>query len=247
MDSHLSTTPFGRRTLTLAHVASQAVAKARPPEKAVHKWKVFHAICAAKARIGVSERALAVLNALLTFHPETALTGEGLIVFPSNQQLSAARAWHGAGDAAAPSGGARRLRPGRPPRQPQRQALRAQGAGRRYRAGLRFRSWPARRARRGIRSLGRRGPRRRARPEACPRAHHDLPARHRQDDRDRDRGGRADLQGRAGARGLARGSIRSFGAFWPGFRARRPAKSSSRSPRSCRCLPTKCSCFWKIT
>jgi replication initiation protein RepC len=88
MDSHLSTTPFGRRTLTLAHVASQAAAKARPPEKAVHKWKVFHAICTAKAQIGVTERALSVLNALLTFHPETALTGEGLIVFPSNQQLS---------------------------------------------------------------------------------------------------------------------------------------------------------------
>jgi replication initiation protein RepC len=88
MDSHLSTTPFGRRTLTLAHVASQIGAKARPLEKAVHKWQVFHAICAAKARIGVTERALSVLNALLTFHPETALTGEGLIVFPSNQQLS---------------------------------------------------------------------------------------------------------------------------------------------------------------
>jgi replication initiation protein RepC len=88
MDPHLSTTPFGRRTLTLANVASQAAAKARPLEKAVHKWNIFHAICAAKARIGVSERALSVLNALLTFHPETALTGDGLIVFPSNEQLS---------------------------------------------------------------------------------------------------------------------------------------------------------------
>jgi replication initiation protein RepC len=88
MEPHLSTTPFGRRTLSLAHVASQAISKARPLEKAVHKWQVFHAICAAKTRIGVSERALSVLNALLTFHPETALTGEGLIVFPSNQQLS---------------------------------------------------------------------------------------------------------------------------------------------------------------
>src|ERR1700688_4541837 len=88
MQPHSSTTPFGRRSLTLAHVASQANAKARPAEKAVHKWEVFRAICTAKARIGVSERALAVLNALLTFHPETALTGEGLIVFPSNEQLS---------------------------------------------------------------------------------------------------------------------------------------------------------------
>ncbi len=88
MEPHLSTTPFGRRSLTLAHVASQAVAKSRPPEKAVHKWNVFRAICTAKARIGVSERALAVLDALLSFHPETVLTGDGLIVFPSNQQLS---------------------------------------------------------------------------------------------------------------------------------------------------------------
>jgi replication initiation protein RepC len=89
VEPHLSTAPFGRRTLTLAHVASQAISKARPPDKAVHKWQIFHAVCTAKARIGVSERALSVLNALLTFHPETALTGEGLIVFPSNQQLSA--------------------------------------------------------------------------------------------------------------------------------------------------------------
>jgi replication initiation protein RepC len=88
MQSHISTTPFGRRSLTLAHVATQATAKARPPDKAVHKWQVFRAICTAKARIGVSERALAVLDALLSFHPETALSGEGLIVFPSNQQLA---------------------------------------------------------------------------------------------------------------------------------------------------------------
>lgn len=65
------------------------VATTRPPEKVVHKWKIFHAICTARPRLGVSERSLSVLNALLTFHPETALTGEDdLIVFPSNHQLS---------------------------------------------------------------------------------------------------------------------------------------------------------------
>ncbi|WP_131197028.1 plasmid replication protein RepC [Lichenihabitans psoromatis] len=88
MELYQSTTPFGRRTLTLAHVTNQALAKTRPPEKAVHKWSVFRTICTAKARIGVSERALAVLDALLTFHPETVLTGEDLIVWPSNQQLA---------------------------------------------------------------------------------------------------------------------------------------------------------------
>jgi replication initiation protein RepC len=88
MEPHQSTTPFGRRPLTLAHVASQAAAKARPPEKFAHKWTVFRAICAARARLGVSERALAVLDALLTFHPETILAGDDLVVFPSNRQLS---------------------------------------------------------------------------------------------------------------------------------------------------------------
>ncbi len=89
MQSRSPTTPFGRRSLTLTHVASQMVATARPPEKVVHKWKIYQAICAARPRLGVSERSLSVLNALLTFHPETALTGEeDLIVFPSNRLLS---------------------------------------------------------------------------------------------------------------------------------------------------------------
>ena len=89
METRTPTTPFGRRSLKLTHVATQMAASSRAPEKVVHKWKVFHTICAARPRLGVSERALSVLNALLTFHPETALTGEDeLVVFPSNRQLS---------------------------------------------------------------------------------------------------------------------------------------------------------------
>ena len=88
METHLPTTPFGRRSLTLAHIAAQVAASSRPPEKIVHKWKIFRAICIARPMLGVSERALSVLNALLTFHPETTLTGEALTVFPSNEQLS---------------------------------------------------------------------------------------------------------------------------------------------------------------
>ena len=89
METHTPTTPFGRRSLKLAHVASQVVAASRPPDKIVHKWKVFHTICTARPRLGVSERALSVLNALLTFHPDTTLTGEDkLVVFPSNHQLA---------------------------------------------------------------------------------------------------------------------------------------------------------------
>ena len=87
MEAHQTTTPFGRRTLTLAQVASQAKAKACPPDKTAHKWNVFRDICAAKATLDVSDRSLAVLNALLSFHPETALSGSDVIVFPSNRQL----------------------------------------------------------------------------------------------------------------------------------------------------------------
>ena len=88
MQSHQPTTPFGRRSLSLAHVATQMAASARLPDKVVHKWKVFRAVCVARPRIGVSERALAVLNALISFYPDTTLTGEDdLIVFPSNELL----------------------------------------------------------------------------------------------------------------------------------------------------------------
>jgi replication initiation protein RepC len=88
MHSHQPTTPFGRRSVTLANVATAMAASARPPDKVVHKWKVFKAVCVARPRIGVSERALAVLNALISFYPDTTLTGEDdLIVFPSNELL----------------------------------------------------------------------------------------------------------------------------------------------------------------
>ena len=86
--SHAATTPFGRRSLTLGHIASQLVARERPPDAAAHKWNVFRALCAAKDRLGLSERSLAVLDALLTFHPETVLSGDDLVVFPSNELLS---------------------------------------------------------------------------------------------------------------------------------------------------------------
>jgi replication initiation protein RepC len=72
----------------LAHVAAQMAASARQPDKVVHKWRIFRAICTARPALCVSERSLAVLNALLSFHPETTLAAkDDLIVFPSNEQL----------------------------------------------------------------------------------------------------------------------------------------------------------------
>lgn len=100
-----TTTPFGRRSLSLAMVASQAAAKefaSRPDasETVVHKWRLFRALTEAKVPLGVTDRALSVLHALLSFHQETALMLEmeskpsetgaapGIIVFPSNKELS---------------------------------------------------------------------------------------------------------------------------------------------------------------
>ena len=87
METHSPTTPFGRRRVSLAHVASELAAKERLADTTAHKWTVFRAICEAKDHLGLNDRAIAVLNALLSFHPETALSGDALIVFPSNEQL----------------------------------------------------------------------------------------------------------------------------------------------------------------
>ncbi|MFM8748615.1 plasmid replication protein RepC, partial [Rhabdaerophilum sp.] len=90
MQQGLVTTPFGRRMLSLGLIATQQQARAVEPEKTVHKWKVFQAITEAKDKLGLPDRAIAVLSALLSFHQETALTaGDPLIVFPSNEKLCA--------------------------------------------------------------------------------------------------------------------------------------------------------------
>lgn len=118
MDTHIPTTPFGRRPVTLGQIAAQLQVRRAVDEAgkqgsnvpaAVNKWQVCRMLTEIRDRLGVSDRSLSVLNALLTFHPETALSlpkprdlashdptdesGEGasascdLIVFPSNRQL----------------------------------------------------------------------------------------------------------------------------------------------------------------
>jgi replication initiation protein RepC len=90
MTHGLATTPFGRRALSLGLIVTQAQARAVEASATVHKWKVFQAITEAKDRLGLPDRAIAVLQALLSFHQETTLTaGDPLIVFPSNEKLCA--------------------------------------------------------------------------------------------------------------------------------------------------------------
>ncbi|MER8396087.1 replication initiation protein RepC [Mesorhizobium sp. M1340] len=88
MGTHTSTTPFGRRPMTLGMISSQITAKAMPKDASVHKWHVFQDIKDARIALGATDRALAILDALLSFHPDTALHGDSeLIVWPSNDQL----------------------------------------------------------------------------------------------------------------------------------------------------------------
>ncbi|WP_262529765.1 helix-turn-helix domain-containing protein [Agrobacterium tumefaciens] len=63
------TTPFGRRPMTLGHIASQMAAKAAAPDAVAHKWQVFQHIRESRELIGATDRSLSILNALLTFHP----------------------------------------------------------------------------------------------------------------------------------------------------------------------------------
>ncbi|MCB2399380.1 plasmid replication protein RepC [Rhizobium ruizarguesonis] len=89
METGSVTTPFGRRSMTLGMLASQVMAGEIKPDQSVDKWKLFRALCEAKPLLGIGDRALAVLNALLSFYPKNELAqGNGLIVFPSNIQLS---------------------------------------------------------------------------------------------------------------------------------------------------------------
>lgn len=61
-----------------------------PKEAVANKWRVFQDIREARELLGATDRSLAILNALLSFHRETELSADGeLIVWPSNEQLIA--------------------------------------------------------------------------------------------------------------------------------------------------------------
>jgi replication initiation protein RepC len=118
MQFEATTSAFGRRPVTRAQIEAQlavrqartqAATPARAREQAgspasgqgapaVHKWTLLRTLSEIRDELGVSDRALGVLSALASFHPETALTlaggegqGEGhvgLVVFPSNRALA---------------------------------------------------------------------------------------------------------------------------------------------------------------
>lgn len=76
--------------MTLALVRAQFQTADIRKGKVADKWKVYRDACEARALLGLRDRALAVLNALLSFYPETDLSEDAnLVVFPSNAQLIA--------------------------------------------------------------------------------------------------------------------------------------------------------------
>ncbi|AYM65994.1 replication initiation protein RepC [Agrobacterium fabrum] len=89
MHSEFVTTPFGRRPMSLGMLENQQRAETVDQGTVRNKWKLFRAICEARPILGISDRALTVLDALLSFYPSNEISREhGLIVFPSNAQLS---------------------------------------------------------------------------------------------------------------------------------------------------------------
>lgn len=75
--------------MSLALLAAQNDSREIPAGKVVDKWQLYKDLCEGKAIIGVSDRSLAVLSALLSFYPDSELSEDnGLVVFPSNRQLS---------------------------------------------------------------------------------------------------------------------------------------------------------------
>lgn len=86
---HISTTPFGRRAVSAGLLAMQTLAKAPAPADVPDKWSLLRDLTDARAAFGISDRDLAVLAALLSFHPGKDLQDDArLMVFPSNATLS---------------------------------------------------------------------------------------------------------------------------------------------------------------
>lgn len=89
MQTYGVTTPAGRRPMTLALMKRQIETAEVTAGKTADKWKVFRDACEARGILGIQDRTLAVLDALLTFYPDSELSEKrGLVVFPSNAQLS---------------------------------------------------------------------------------------------------------------------------------------------------------------
>jgi replication initiation protein RepC len=84
----MTLTPFGRQPVSAGLLARQSRLAATPSLPAVDKWAVFNDLRAARSRLGLSDRDLSVLHALLSFLPGKEMADTGaLLVYPSNAAL----------------------------------------------------------------------------------------------------------------------------------------------------------------
>lgn len=97
MTERFATTPFGGGRMSAAIFQQrEQVNRRRAALKQggndtgrTEKWQLIRALSEARTAFGLSDRTIAVLEALLSFHQERELDGsEPIIVFPSNAELS---------------------------------------------------------------------------------------------------------------------------------------------------------------
>ncbi|WP_082714962.1 plasmid replication protein RepC [Falsirhodobacter sp. alg1] len=86
---HIATTSFGRRPVSDGHLAHRKLADAPCPDITLDKWAILRDVSVARKTLGVTDRDLTVLQALVSFYPgQTLNTVQPTIVFPSNAKLS---------------------------------------------------------------------------------------------------------------------------------------------------------------
>jgi replication initiation protein RepC len=99
MAERLATTPFGGAPLRAKNFARMTKVEGQQKRLrdgdggnetgTAEKWQLIRALTEARDIYGLSDRSIAVLEALLSFHPERQLDGRApIIVFPSNAELS---------------------------------------------------------------------------------------------------------------------------------------------------------------
>jgi replication initiation protein RepC len=97
MSEHFATTPFGGGRTGASEFRRRAAVDRRRAKLGeggndtgrAEKWQLIRALSEARGHYDLSDRTLAVLEALLSFHPERELDGSApIVVFPSNLELS---------------------------------------------------------------------------------------------------------------------------------------------------------------
>ncbi|MDI7861896.1 replication initiation protein RepC [Rhizobiaceae bacterium n13] len=92
------TTPFGARGLSRGMLKAQHLAATCPEKAEAGKWQVLRDLTIARRQFAISDRAVTVLSALLSFLPQEKMRADcELLVFPSNAELS--RRAHGISEA----------------------------------------------------------------------------------------------------------------------------------------------------